>query len=57
MYELPNVSAKTRNLADESRGDEVELLGGRQKNVVDLIGEMSTHRGELKFELEIRNRA
>ena len=53
MHELADIAAQAGDFAHQGRGNEIELLGRRQKHVVDLVGEMPAHGGELKLEFEI----
>src|SRR6185503_2089493 len=57
MHEFADVAAEARDLANQRRRDEVELLGRRQEDRLDLVREVAAHRRELELELEIGDRA
>jgi DNA-3-methyladenine glycosylase II len=54
--EAAHVAAEHRDLAYQARGDERELLLGREKHGLEIAVEMARHVGKLKLELEVRHR-
>src|SRR5262245_53044893 len=56
MDELADVAAEARDLAHQRGGDEIELLRRREEHVVDLVGQVPVHGGDMELELEIRHR-
>src|ERR1043166_10274569 len=55
--EMRDIAAEHPDLLDETRGDELEAVGGHQKHGLDPRIEPSIHAGHLKFVLKIRDRA
>src|SRR5688572_4096765 len=57
VHELRHVAAERGDLAHQCRGNEHVLLGGREKDVLEVGIKAAVHAGELELVLEVRYRA
>src|SRR5437870_12667969 len=54
---MRDIAAERADLLDEARGDELEAVGGHQKDGLDVGVEPGVHAGHLELILEIGNGA